>query len=63
MVEALRNELQRCPRASITAAADSIFFGGGTPSPMPGLVVADIIKEVSHAFGFRKISKSRSKPT
>jgi oxygen-independent coproporphyrinogen-3 oxidase len=31
---------------------DSIFFGGGTPSLMPGFVVAEIIGEAERLFGF-----------
>ena len=31
---------------------DSVFFGGGTPSLMPGTIVAAVLREAERIFGF-----------
>ncbi len=53
-VEALRREMQSVAmRLSPCVPLDSIFFGGGTPSLMPGHIVERIIAEAYALFGFR----------
>lgn len=51
--KALRRELMTLSaRLDRRPQLDSIFFGGGTPSLMPGFVVGDVIKEAERIFGF-----------
>ena len=50
---ALRRELQTLSaRLSRRPQLDSIFFGGGTPSLMPGAIVAGVLDEAQRIFGF-----------
>ena len=50
---ALRRELTTlAARLDRRPSLDSIFFGGGTPSLMPGFIVGDVIKEAERIFGF-----------
>jgi len=50
---ALRRELQTLSaRLDSPPLLDSIFFGGGTPSLMPGSIVAGVIAEAERIFGF-----------
>jgi putative oxygen-independent coproporphyrinogen III oxidase len=50
---ALRRELATlAARLDRRPPLDSIFFGGGTPSLMPGVLVADVINEAERIFGF-----------
>ena len=51
--QGLRRELATlAARLDRRPPLESIFFGGGTPSLMPGVVVADILKEAERIFGF-----------
>jgi oxygen-independent coproporphyrinogen-3 oxidase len=50
---ALTREMQTiAARLDSRPPLDSIFFGGGTPSLMPGNVVAQILNEAERLFGF-----------
>lgn len=50
---ALRRELQTMSaRLDRKPPLDSIFFGGGTPSLMPGFIVAGLIEDAQRIFGF-----------
>ena len=50
---ALRRELQTmAARLDKRRPLDSIFFGGGTPSLMPGFIVAGILEDAERLFGF-----------
>ncbi len=50
---ALRRELTTLSvRLDRRPPLDSIFFGGGTPSLMPGAIVAGVIQEAERIFGF-----------
>jgi oxygen-independent coproporphyrinogen-3 oxidase len=50
---ALRRELQTmAARLDKRRPLDSIFFGGGTPSLMPGFIVAGILDDAERLFGF-----------
>ncbi len=52
-VEALTQELRAvAARLSNRAPLDTIFFGGGTPSLMPGQIVGQIITQAQALFGF-----------
>jgi oxygen-independent coproporphyrinogen-3 oxidase len=50
---ALTRELRAiAARLDMRRPLASIFFGGGTPSLMPGATVADVIQTAEHLFGF-----------
>src|ERR1051325_6645120 len=50
---ALRHEVTTlAARLDRRPPLDSIFFGGGTPSLMPGAIVAGVIQEAERIFGF-----------
>ncbi|MBI1211499.1 MAG: coproporphyrinogen III oxidase [Alphaproteobacteria bacterium] len=51
--KALRRELQSMSaRLDQRSPLNSVFFGGGTPSLMPGFIVAGILEEAERIFGF-----------
>src|SRR5476649_2732706 len=51
--QALRRELNTLSaRLDRRPPLDSIFFGGGTPSLMPGFIIAEVLAEAQRIFGF-----------
>ena len=59
-VEALRQEIANAPE---DVAADTIFFGGGTPSLLQSDDVGAIIQSVRERVDVAHVRRSRSKPT